>query len=404
MSFARHRWTLAGIATLGAASLAGLAGCGEPDSAKVATPVHESADAHADEPAHAGPGELRLDPTMLRDLRLTEAAVQARPGSEATAALGELTVVPDRQAEVSPPVAARVARLVAAPGDRVESGQPLVELESVELGRARSAWLAADARLTLARSALERTRVLERERIASTQAVQQAEAEAATAEAEAAAARAALAAFGLSDADAAEIARFPLVAPLGGTVLESRAVLGRSVEAGEMLFRIADTSRLWLVAHVYERDALRVRPGALARVVLPARPGETLSGRVVRIGGEVEQASRTVEVRVELDNAEGRLLPGLSGTAWLPLGEEDAEVLAVPAAAVQRLASEWCVFLPREEGLFEVRVIGRGRDLGGDVEVIHGLQAGETVVVDGAFLLKSQAEREQGGGGGGHDH
>jgi len=129
-----------------------------------------------------------------------------------------------------------------------------------------------------------------------------------------------------------------------------------------------------------------------------------LSGRVVRIGGEVEQASRTVEVRVELDNAEGRLLPGLSGTAWLPLGEEDAEVLAVPAAAVQRLASEWCVFLPREEGLFEVRVIGRGRDLGGDVEVIHGLQAGETVVVDGAFLLKSQAEREQGGGGGGHDH
>jgi cobalt-zinc-cadmium efflux system membrane fusion protein len=128
-----------------------------------------------------------------------------------------------------------------------------------------------------------------------------------------------------------------------------------------------------------------------------------LTGTVVRVGGEVEQASRAVEVRVELDNPAGRLLPGLSATAWLPLGEEGAEVLTVPTAAVQRLPAGWCVFLPRDESLFEVRVIGRGRDLEGEVEVISGLERGETVVVEGAFLLKAQAERQQGGGGH-HDH
>ena len=344
---------------------------------------------------------------MLRDLHLTTATVESRPGSESTPALGELTVVPSRYAEVGPLVAARVARLDAAAGDRVAAGQRLAELESVELGRARSDAIAAEARVGLARSALERTRGLAREHIASAQQVQQAEAEAATAEAEASSAHAALAALGVDDAPGAAPAegldRFPLVAPLAGVVLESTAVLGRGVPAGETLFRVADTSQLWLVAHAYERDALRVRAGSAVRVVLPALPGETLAGSVVRVGSEVEQASRTVEVRVELDNADGRLLPGLSGTAWLPLGEEDAHVLAVPAAAVQPLAAGWCVFLPRDEGLFEVRVVGRGRDLGGEVEILSGLAAGETVVVEGAFLLKAQAEREAGGGGH-HDH
>ena len=397
----------------GLAACAWLAGCGgspsteSPDAHEQAEPAGQGEHEHA-AGEDAGPGQLRVDETMLRDLHLTTAAVESRPASESTPALGELTVVPSLYAEVGPLVAGRVARLDAAPGDRVAAGQPLAELQSVELGRARSDAIAADARLALASSALERTRGLARERIASAQQMQQAEAEAATAEAEASAARAALAALGVDVSSVAGTApagldRFPLVAPLAGTVLESGAVLGRGVQPGETLFRVADTSRLWLVAHAYERDALRVRAGATVRVALPALPGEPLSGTVVRVGSEVEQASRTVEVRVELDNADGRLLPGLSGTAWLPLGEADAHVLAVPAAAVQPLAAGWCVFLPRDEGLFEVRVVGRGRDLGGEVEILSGLAAGETVVVEGAFLLKAQAEREAGGGGH-HDH
>jgi cobalt-zinc-cadmium efflux system membrane fusion protein len=78
-------------------------------------------------------------------------------------------------------------------------------------------------------------------------------------------------------------------------------------------------------------------------------------------------------------------------------------MLTVPVAAVQRVRNEWCVFLPKEKeaGAYEIRKIGRGRDLGNEVEVLSGLEAGDKIVVDGAFLLKSQAEK---GAGGGHGH
>jgi cobalt-zinc-cadmium efflux system membrane fusion protein len=79
--------------------------------------------------------------------------------------------------------------------------------------------------------------------------------------------------------------------------------------------------------------------------------------------------------------------------------------VAVAVEALQRQPQGWCVFLPRaEEGVFEIRPVGRGRDLGGEVEVLSGLAAGERVVVDGAFLLKAEADKARGGGAGEHEH
>ncbi len=89
----------------------------------------------------------------------------------------------------------------------------------------------------------------------------------------------------------------------------------------------------------------------------------------------------------------------MSASATLPIGASDTPVIAVPVAAVQRVGEAWCVFLPKSAGTFEIRKIGRGRDLGGEVEVLSGLVVGETVVVDGAFLLKAQAEKRNAGHG-----
>ena len=111
-----------------------------------------------------------------------------------------------------------------------------------------------------------------------------------------------------------------------------------------------------------------------------------------------ELPSRTLPVRIEIPNADGRLRPGLSGSARLPLDDVGASVIAVPAQALQRSANGWCVFLPRGADRFECRTVGRGRDFGDDVEVIAGLAEGEVVVVDGAFLLRAEAERRHGGG------
>jgi cobalt-zinc-cadmium efflux system membrane fusion protein len=89
----------------------------------------------------------------------------------------------------------------------------------------------------------------------------------------------------------------------------------------------------------------------------------------------------------------------MSASAALPVGESSQQVITVPVGAVQRVRGAWCVFLPKDAGTFEIRTIGRGRDLGSEVEVLSGLTAGETIIVDGAFLLKAQAEKGSGGHG-----
>jgi len=104
-------------------------------------------------------------------------------------------------------------------------------------------------------------------------------------------------------------------------------------------------------------------------------------------------------VRLEIPNPDGTLKPGMSATAFIPLGDKGETLTAVPAMALQQLAGGWCVFLPTaEEGAFERRPVGRGRTLGNEVEVLSGLKEGEKVVVEGAFLLKAEAEKAAGGG------
>jgi len=150
--------------------------------------------------------------------------------------------------------------------------------------------------------------------------------------------------------------------------------------------------------HAFERDAVRVKVGASVRVAFSALPGRVFSSAVTLVGSQVDVDSRTIPIRINLANEEGLLRPAMSATASVPLGDETSTVLAVPAASLQRLREDWCVFLPRGEDRFEIRPVGRGRDLGGEVEIVSGLQTGETVVVEGAFLLKAEVEKSRGEG------
>jgi membrane fusion protein, heavy metal efflux system len=353
---------------------------------------------------HAGEGDthdedtgrvVRIEHEMLRDLRLTTAVVESRPGGEGSPVLGELRVNENAYAEVGSPVSARAVRVLAAPGQRVKAGQVLAELQSLDLGRTRGEYRQAEARVELARRSLERKRNLAAERIAPVREVQEAEAELRSAEASLGAARSALDALGAAPGGSS--ARLLLRTPVSGTVIDRHLMRGEVTEPAEAAFKVGDLSVLWLVAHAPERDAVRVRPGARARVAVPALPGKSLSGRVAHVASQVDVSSRTIPVRIEVDNPTGVLRPGMSATAWLPLGE-GAPVLAVPAAALQRIEDTWCVFIPQKEDVFEIRAVGRGRDLGGEVEILNGLKAGDKVVVDGAFLLKAESEKARGAG------
>jgi cobalt-zinc-cadmium efflux system membrane fusion protein len=195
-----------------------------------------------------------------------------------------------------------------------------------------------------------------------------------------------------------------LRAQVGGTVIDRDVVVGQLADPSKTLFRIGDLSKLWLVAHVFERDAVRVQLGAKGAATFAALPGRTIEGPIVWIGREVETSSRTVPVRLEVANTDGLLRPGMSATVSLPVGEPGGPVLAVPIAAVQRVGDRWAAFIPRAPGVFDVREVGRGRELGGEVEILSGLQPGEEVVVDGAFLLKAEFDKASGEGGHDHEH
>jgi membrane fusion protein, heavy metal efflux system len=338
---------------------------------------------------------------MLRDLRITTAKVERRRGGEAATLLGEVGVNENAYAEVGTPLQARIVALRAVPGQTVLRDDALATLESGDLAKARSDLTTAEARVQLAARALERKQGLNAERIVPTREVQEAENEQAGAEAQVRAALASLQALGVSDRlpQQGNAAALTLRAPVSGVVLERAGVLGQVADPLKPLFRIADLSTVWLTVHAFERDAVRLHVGAPARITLAAIPGRTLEGAVALIGRSVDAESRTVAVRIDLPNRDGLLRPGMSAAARLAIGEEGAAVLAVPAAALQRVRERWCLFVPKDGRTFEIRPVGRGRDLGGEVELVSGVRAGEMIVVDGAFLLKAETERAASEGG-----
>jgi cobalt-zinc-cadmium efflux system membrane fusion protein len=389
------------IRHLCAALLACALACG--DSAEQADVPLAKAMPDAGSHAPAGVNVVQIAPEMLRDLRITTAPVEARSAGEGVTVLGDVGVNEDAYAEISLGAPARVMRALVSPGQQVAVGDVLAELESAEIGKARAVATSAQAHAELARRSLARKRELVDEKIAARREQHEAEAALAAAEADLRAARAVLSALGIAAGDQGEGARVTLRAPIAGSVLERNLSPGQTSEPGQALFRIGELTQLWLSVHAFERDALRVRVGSSARVSFAALPGKSLAGRVTLVGSQVDASSRTVPIRIEIENPDGTLRPGMSASAWLALGEEGAELLAVPGAAMQRTQEGWSVFLPRGDGRFEQRAVGRGRDLGGEVEVLSGLAAGEVVVVDGAFLLKAEVEKSRGGGER-HDH
>jgi cobalt-zinc-cadmium efflux system membrane fusion protein len=342
---------------------------------------------------------IHLSEDMIRDLRISTAVVTERTGGQDVSVLGQVAADQSRYAEIAPPGSGQVLRVLVELNDLVREGTPLAQLRSTELGRARADRLSAEARRDLAQQTLERKRSLAAERIVAMREVQEAEAAFRAADAEARAASASLRALGVGEDDSGDDSSlFVLRSPIGGRVIQRQAILGQFADTSRPLFIVADLSRVWLIVQVFERDAVNLQAGNIAHITMAALPGREFDGRVTQIGRQVDAGSRTVPVRLELANPDGVLRPGMSASARLEINAGSQTVLAVPAAALQRVGQEWLAFVPRTPQEFDMRPVGRGRDLGNEVEVVSGLKAGETVVVEGAFLLKAEAEKRRGGG------
>jgi cobalt-zinc-cadmium efflux system membrane fusion protein len=371
--------------------------CGNDSASQNAPPSPpQVVETHAEEE-----NAIHLTEDMVRDLRISTASVVERPGAGEVTVLGEVAADQARYAEVAPPTGGQVVRVLVETNGSVARGTPLAQLRSTDLGRARADLLSAEARRDLARQTLDRKRTLANERIVALREVQEAEAAFRAADAEVRAATAAMQALGASDdsvAPSEDSSLFYVRSPIAGRVLERHAVLGQYSEPSAPLFTIADLSRVWVLAQVFERDAVNVQVGSTAHITLAALPGQEFDGRIALVGRQVDPGSRTLPVRIEIANLTGLLRPGMSTSNRLEVAGQSHTILAVPAAALQRVGDRWLAFVPRAQYEYEMRPVGRGRDLGNDVEVVSGLRAGETVVVEGAFLLKAEAEKRAGGG------
>ncbi len=238
----------------------------------------------------------------------------------------------------------------------------------------------------------------------------EAEAEAREAAADLAATRATLHLLGLSDGeikrltwDDASASLVPVRAPFAGRAVAKEATRGELITPEHVLFTVANLDQVWLWVDVYERDLRRVRIGETVEARFDAWPGETFTGQLAYLADQLDPASRTVRARVDLPNPAGRLKPGMFARVLLSGGGEDGAqaVLAVPRVAVQRHDQMAVVFVRTGDTRFERRRVELGQASDELVEIRTGLAAGEEVVTEGAFLLKSQASADQLGG---HQH
>lgn len=302
-----------------------------------------------------------------------------------------------------------VHKVHVALGDQVKEGQVLVEIDSVAVGEAEGAYLEAQATLGLARRNYERVEALRKETIASGKEYLQSKQELATAEIRAETALGKLTRLGMAPADAkalsqaSALGRLALRAPANGTVLSLHAVPGEVAKSSDSLTTVGDNATVWVWADLYERDIGRVTRAQQenklsASVAVKAYPGEEFPGVVDFISPSMDEASRTVSLRVEVKNPDRRLLAGMFAAVkvFLPV---DEEALALPKSAVLEDEGRSFVFIHHHDEYYARRPVTVGRSWGGRIEVPKGLNGGETVVADGAFLMKSDVLRSKMGAG-----
>lgn len=404
----------------------GIAACGgDPEPPAPATTGDESEQAtegdHGAEGAAASAEEhedevVELSAEALAGTRISTAAVEARalaPQIETTGAVG---FNEDRLAHVGPRVAGRLASVKATLGQKVGRGEVLAVVDSVELGQAQADYLQAKSREEIARENSEREEKLAADRISSQQEARTAKAHYQEAAAELRRAADSLRLLGLGEERIARLrvgdrtlTLSPMTAPFAGTVVTKDASLGEMVQPEDELFTIADLGRVWIWIDVFEKDLAGVHLGDTVEVEVDAFPSQPFKGVVSFLSGSLETSTRTNRARIEVENSDGRLRPGMfarvrvSDPHAVAGGAVDWQpVPAVPESALQRVGDGFAVFVVEGEGRYRRQPVQVGRQAGGWVEIVTGVVPGAQIVVEGVFVLASEMGKANMGEGHGH--
>ncbi|MBN8894627.1 MAG: efflux RND transporter periplasmic adaptor subunit [Rhodanobacter sp.] len=337
----------------------------------------------AQELAPANP--LALDAKAIKDAGIVLDKAAPRTLTDELKAPGEVKADAYSTVLVSPRVESQVLARKATLGDVVKAGAPLVVLSSVQVAETQGALIVAEQDwqriAALGPQAVSARRYNE----AKVQRDQ---------------ARAKLRAYGLSDGQIGGLLRkgsagadgsFELLAPAAGRVTTDEFLVGERVEPGRTLFTLVKEDSVWVVAQMSPADAERVKPDADARILVH---DTAIPGKVVQRSHQTDERTRTVPVRIEVDNRKDLLHPGELVEARIVTGSA-VRKLAVPAEAIVLLQNQPTVFLAKGNGQFEPAPVMVGDTRDGWTAVTQGLKAGDTYVRKGAFALKARLLRSQ---------
>jgi membrane fusion protein, copper/silver efflux system len=315
------------------------------------------------------PRMLEMTPERQQLIGVVFAKVERRPLSISLRASGRVQVDETQVADVVLKYDAYVEKLfVDETGQSVKAGQPLLVLYSPDLLATEQDYLVA----------IRSQRVAGVEQLVS-------------------AAEERLRLWGLSDAQLAELrrrgkaeSRVVIRSPASGAVLEKNVVAGTRAMAGNVLYRIGNLGRIWVVADLFESDAPYLRPGQPATMRLPWASGATWKGQVQFVYPTVDEKTRSVRARLAFPNAQLELKPGMfvDVDVQVPLGTR----LAVPDDALLASGEHRYAFVKRGEGQLQATEVVVGALAGDYAEVLAGLREGDEVATQATFLLSSEAQ------------
>ncbi len=381
-----NKWVVAGV-IVALAAAGGWWGYGK-FAARKAAPVAQQ----AAESGHAGHGAaadvVRLDAKGRQLAGVQTATVAKRQLTKDIRTTGKIALNESSRAFITSRVEGRIDELyVTAEGQYVAPGQAIAAIYS-------PTYIAAQEEYLLALDSVEKLRGASREVVQLNNRLLEA-------------AGRKLILLGIPAGDIEHLAHtrqannaMIIRAQFGGTVMEKNLLPGAYVMPGDKLFTLSDLSSVWLNADVYENDIAAVQAGQQVQATTAAYPGETFGGVVTFVNPVLDDATRAVKVRVEMANPDGKLKPNMFVNASLgvPLGES----LAVSVSSLIDTGTRKVVYVAQNEDTFVKRDITTGQEADGYIQVLSGLQPGETVVTAAAFLIDSQTQLGSFGGHAGH--
>jgi cobalt-zinc-cadmium efflux system membrane fusion protein len=376
---------------------AALTACGD-DATKAPAAAASAPDAAA---SAADANVVKAAPELAQRLKIAPAS--RAQVAEPLAVVGRLDFNEQSMARVGATVTGRVTELQAQPGQRVSAGTVLAQLHSTELGTAQLAYLKAKAQRELANQAAERAKLLLAADVIGSAEAQRRQSELQVADVEMRAAADQLRVMGMSakalaatNQTGAITSVSSVVSTVDGVVVERNVNRGQVVQPADVMFTVADISRLWAVAQVPEAMAARVAPGQKVRIEIPSNGVEPIEAKLDWVADIVNPETRTVTVRAEIDNAKRKLRPAMLAT--MVIEPRAVDRLVVPAAAVVRENDADHVFLKIAENTFRLVPVKLGVETEDVRPVEDGLKGGEQIVVDGAFHLNNERNRAALGG------